>query len=77
MTSPVLLAVRLLLPHQTSVPVVGVTLEAVVPQAHSIDQLLTLLLKRVEERTGLPQGTLAKIAVEAQVNTELLEEQGE
>jgi hypothetical protein len=48
-----------------------------VPQALGIDQLLTLLLKGVEERTGLPQGTLAKIAVEYQVNVELLEEVGE
>lgn len=50
---------------------------AAVPQALSIDQLLTLLLKGVEERTGLPPGTLAKIAVEYQVNMELLEEQGD
>jgi hypothetical protein len=69
--------VRLLLHHLALIPVVAVTLEAVVPQALGIDQLLTLLLKGVEERTGLPQGTLAKIAVEYQVNRELLEEQGD
>lgn len=48
--------------------------------AHSsqrIDQLLTLLLKRVEERNQLAPGTLAKLAVEYQVNKELLEEQGD
>lgn len=47
------------------------------PQALGIDQLLSLLLKRVEEDTELPKGTLAKLAVEQQVNIELLEENGD
>ena len=43
----------------------------------SVDQLLTLLLKQVEANSGLPAGTLARIAVEWQVNQELLEEKGD
>lgn len=48
-----------------------------VPSCQRIDKLLTLLLKGVEERSGLSPGTLAKMAVEYQVNMELLEEQGD
>ena len=51
--------------------------EGAVPQVLGTDQLLTLLLLKVEENTGLPKGTLAKLAVESQVNLELLEEQGD